>query len=81
MDPPYVTRLQGIRGRSGTVQQLYANLPLPLAAALDLEPAEAVTGKVVDRTQGLLVRWPERKQSPGQVAARRKKARRQEDRP
>jgi hypothetical protein len=64
MEYHYVTRLQGIRRRGGTVQ-LYANLPLPLAAALDLEPGETVTWKVVDRTRLLLVRLPERKQPQG----------------
>ena len=63
MEYHYVTRLQGIRRRGGTVQ-LYANLPLPLAAALDLEPGETVTWKVLDRTRLLLVRLPERKQLP-----------------
>ena len=77
MNSPYVTRLQGIRRQSGTVQ-LYAKVPLPLAAALDLEPGETVTWKVVD---WLLVRWPERKQLSGLAAGRQKKARRQEDRP
>jgi hypothetical protein len=33
--------------------QLYANLPLPLAAALDLEAGETVTWKVLDRTPWL----------------------------
>ena len=64
MEYHYVTRLQGIRRRGGTVQ-VYANLPLPLAAALDLEPGETVTWKVVDRTHLLLVRLPERKQLQG----------------
>jgi hypothetical protein len=32
-----------------------------------LEPGEAVTWKVVDRTHLLLVRLPERKQLPGTV--------------
>ena len=77
MNSPYVTRLQGIRRQSGTVP-LYANVPLPLAAALDLEPGETVTWKVVD---WLLVRLPERKQLSGLAAGRQKKARRQEDRP
>jgi len=62
--------------------QLYANVPLPLAAALDLEPGETVTWKVLDRTHLLLVRLPERKPVPGLAAGRRKKkVRRQEDRP
>jgi hypothetical protein len=64
MEYHYLTRLQGIRRRGGTVQ-LYANLPLPLAAALDLEAGETVTWKVVDRTHLLLVRLPERKQLQG----------------
>jgi len=75
-DDQYVTRLQGIRRRGGTVQ-IYANLPLPLASALDLEPGESVTWKLVDRTHLLLVRLPERKpvaalaRSAGQPRARR----------
>ena len=60
----YVTRLQGIRRQGGTVQ-VYANIPLPLASALDMEPGETVTWKVVDRTHLLLVRLPERKQLRG----------------
>jgi antitoxin component of MazEF toxin-antitoxin module len=42
--------------------QVYANIPLPLASALDLESGETVTWKVVDRTHLLLVRLPERKE-------------------
>jgi hypothetical protein len=78
----YVTRLQGIRRRGGTVQ-VYANLPLPLAAALDLEPGETVTWKVLDRTHLLLVRLPERKKLPAAVAprARKKASPAQEDKP
>ena len=60
----YLTRLQGIRRQGGTVQ-VYANIPLPLASALDLEPGETVTWKVADRTHLLLVRLPERKQLRG----------------
>jgi hypothetical protein len=56
----YPTRLQGIRRRGGTVQ-VYVNIPLPLASALDLDPGETVTWKVLDRTHLLLVRLPERK--------------------
>jgi hypothetical protein len=59
----YLTRLQGIRRHGGTVQ-VYANIPLPLASALDLEPGETVTWKVLDRTHLLLLRLPERKQLP-----------------
>ncbi len=63
-DDQYVTRWQGIRRHGGTVQ-VYANIPLPLASALDLEPGETVTWKVADRTHLLLVRLPERKQLQG----------------
>ena len=45
--------------------QVYANIPLPLASALDLEPGETVTWKVVDRTHLLLVRLPDRKPLTG----------------
>ncbi|HWT83316.1 MAG TPA: hypothetical protein VN648_31480 [Candidatus Methylomirabilis sp.] len=75
MEYHYLTRLQGIRRRGGTVQ-LYANIPLPLAAALDLEPGETVTWKVVDRTHLLLVRLPERKQLQGVARPSEKKTRR-----
>jgi len=63
LEDHYRTRLQGIRRQGGTVQ-VYANIPLPLASALDLEPGETVTWKVVDRTHLLLVRLPERKALP-----------------
>jgi hypothetical protein len=68
----YLTRLQGIRRQGGTVQ-IYANLPLPLALALDLEAGETVTWKVVDRTHLLLVRLPERKKLAGMTQSRAKK--------
>jgi hypothetical protein len=45
--------------------QVYANIPLPLASALDLEAGETVTWKVVDRAHLLLVRLPERKPLTG----------------
>jgi antitoxin component of MazEF toxin-antitoxin module len=64
LEDHYSTRLQGIRRQGGTVQ-VYANIPLPLASALDLEPGETVTWKVVDRTHLLLVRLPERKPLQG----------------
>ena len=44
--------------------QVYANIPLPLASALDLEAGETVTWKVANRTHLLLVRLPERKPLP-----------------
>lgn len=64
LEEHYTTRLQGIRRQGGTVQ-VYANIPLPLASALDLEPGETVTWKVVDRTHLLLVRLPDRKPLTG----------------
>ncbi len=60
----YFTCLQGIRRQGGTVQ-VYANFPLPLASALDLEAGETVTWKVLDRTRLLLVRLPGRKKLEG----------------
>jgi plastocyanin len=47
--------------------QVYANLPLPLTAALDVEPGETVTWKVLDRAHLLLMRLPERKKLKGQA--------------
>ena len=64
LEEHYTTLLQGIRRQGGTVQG-YANIPLPLASALDLEPGETVTWKVVDRTHLLLVRLPDRKPLTG----------------
>jgi antitoxin component of MazEF toxin-antitoxin module len=64
LEQHFTTRLQGIRRQGGTVQ-VYANIPLPLASALDLEPGETVTWKVVDRTHLLLVRLPDRKPLSG----------------
>ena len=46
------------------------NLPLALAAALDLEPGEKVTWKVLDRTHLLLLRLPERKKLKGEAVPR-----------
>lgn len=66
----YVTPLQGIRRHGGSVQ-VYTNLPLPLAAALDLEPGETVTWKLLDRTRLLAVRLPERKELEGEAAIHR----------
>ncbi len=75
-DNQYPTRLQGIRRQGGTVQ-VYANIPLPLASAMDLEAGETVTWKVVDRTHLLLVRLPAQHTLKGAAqAAMEKKARR-----
>ena len=77
LEEHYTTLLQGIRRQGGTVQ-VYANIPLPLASALDLEPGETVTWKVVDRTHLLLVRLPDRKPLTGVArrAGEKKKTRR-----
>jgi len=76
LEDHYLTRLQGIRRQGGTVQ-LYANIPLPLASVLDLEPGETVTWKVVDRTHLMLVRLPDRKQLKGvALSSEKKQARR-----
>lgn len=85
LEDHYATRLQGIRRQGGTVQ-VYANIPLPLASALDLQPGETVTWKVADRTHLVLVRLPERKplhgvarpsgEQPGEKQARRGRERR-----
>jgi hypothetical protein len=82
LEDHYSTRLQGIRRQGGTVQ-VYANFPLPLASALDLEAGEMVTWKVVDRTHLLLVRLPERKQLQGvaRPCGEKKTRRGQESRP
>ena len=78
----YPTRLQGIR-RQGGPAQVYANIPLPLASALDVEAGETVTWKVVDRTHLLLVRWPEQKTLKGaaQAAVQQKARQRRGQRP
>jgi antitoxin component of MazEF toxin-antitoxin module len=76
LEEHYSTLLQGIRRQGGTVQ-VYANIPLPLASALDLQPGETVTWKVVDRTHLLLVRLPDRKPLTGvaRPAEKKKKTR------
>lgn len=51
--------------------QVYANLPLPLAAALDFEPGKKSTWKVLDRTYLLLLRLPERKKLKGKAVPQR----------
>src|SRR5271165_6571108 len=54
------------------------HIPLPLASALDLEPGETVTWKVIDRTHLLLLRLPDRKPLTGvaRPAEEKKKTRR-----
>ena len=82
LEDQYPTRLQGIRRQGGTVQ-VYANTPLPLASALDVEPGETVNWKVVDRTHLLLVRLPEQQTLKGaaQAAVQQKARQRRGQRP
>ena len=51
----YPTKIQAIRRKKG-VSQCYVNLPLPLAAAIDIEPGEIVEWKVDSRYKLWLVR-------------------------
>ena len=79
LEDQYPTRLQGIRRQGGTVQ-VYANIPLPLASAIDLEPGETVTWKVIDRTHLLLVRLPEQRKLKDEAQAALKKSARRSPR-
>jgi hypothetical protein len=51
----YPTKIQAIR-RKKAVSQCYVNLPLPLAAAIDIEPGEIVEWKVDSRYKLWLIR-------------------------
>lgn len=51
----YSTKIQAIR-RKKTVAQCYVNLPLPLAAAIDIEPGETVEWKIDNRYKLWLIR-------------------------
>jgi hypothetical protein len=51
----YQTKVQAIR-RKKAVSQCYVNLPLPLAAAIDIEPGEIVEWKVDTRYKLYLLR-------------------------
>ena len=51
----YPTKVQAIR-RQKAVSQCYVNLPLPLAAAIDIEPGEMVEWKVDTRYKLYLIR-------------------------
>ena len=57
----YLTKIQAIR-RKKAVSQCYVNLPLPLAAAIDIQPGEMVEWKVDNRYKLWLTRQrPKRK--------------------
>ena len=51
----YLTKIQAIRRKKG-ISQCYVNLPLPLAAAIDIEPGEMVEWKVDTRYKLWLIR-------------------------
>ena len=51
----YLTKIQAIRRKKG-VSQCYVNLPLPLAAAIDIKPGEMVEWKVDTRYKLRLIR-------------------------
>jgi hypothetical protein len=51
----YLTKIQAIRRKKG-ISQCYVNLPLPLAAAIAIEPGEMVEWKVDTRYKLWLIR-------------------------
>lgn len=51
----YPTKVQAIR-RKKAASQCYVNLPLPLAAAIEIEPGETVEWKVDTRYKLWLIR-------------------------
>ena len=51
----YLTKIQAIRRKKG-ISQCYVNLPLPLAAAIDIRPGEMVQWKVDSRYKLWLIR-------------------------
>jgi hypothetical protein len=51
----YQTKVQAIR-RKKAASQCYVNLPLPLAAAIDIEPGEIVEWKIDTRYKLWLTR-------------------------
>jgi hypothetical protein len=56
----YLTKIQAIRRKKG-ISQCYVNLPLPLAAAIDIEPGEMVEWKVDTRYKLWLTRQQPKK--------------------
>jgi hypothetical protein len=56
----YLTKIQAIR-RKKAVSQCYVNLPLPLAAAIDIQPGEMVEWKVDTRYKLWLTRHRSKK--------------------
>jgi hypothetical protein len=60
----YLTKIQAIR-RKKAVSQCYVNLPLPLAAAIDIQPGEMVEWKVDTRYKLWLTRQRPKKRRKG----------------
>ena len=59
----YLTKIQAIRRKKG-ISQCYVNLPLPLAAAIDIEPGEMVEWKVDTRYKLWLIRQRPKPKKP-----------------
>lgn len=60
MSTSYLLKVQAIRTK-GTTPRLYVYFPLPLAAAIGLEPGETVQWELLDRGELHLLRpeaWP-----------------------
>ena len=55
MPTPYPLKVQAIRTQ-GTTPRLYVYFPIPLAAAIGMEPGETVQWELLDRGELHLVR-------------------------
>jgi len=60
MQAQYVMKVQAIRSKKQP-PRFYVNIPLPLAAALDLEAGEEVQWQLLERTDLRLLRLPAKK--------------------
>ena len=67
MQAEYLMRVQVIRSK-GQAPRFYVNIPLPLAAALDLEAGEEVQWQLLDRADLRLKR-----QNPAPASRRKSK--------
>ena len=67
MQAEYLMRVQVIRSK-GQAPRFYVNIPLPLAAALDLEAGEEVQWQLLDRADLRLKR-----QNPAPTSRRKSK--------
>jgi hypothetical protein len=64
MQAEYVMKVQVIRSKKQP-PRFYVNIPLPLAAALDLEAGEAVQWQLLERTDLRLCRLAAKKPTRG----------------